>query len=86
MADIDLRPDEDFNRHATTYHRFTLAVKWALICLAAAISLLVVAFASSGGIVGGLAVGALVFGLGAWGMNHGLNHSSERDNWTSGAA
>jgi lipopolysaccharide export LptBFGC system permease protein LptF len=85
MADVDLRAEE-FVRHANSYHRFMLGLKWALICLATVISSLVVAFASPGGIIGGLVVGALVFCLGFWAMNHGLSHSSERDNPGAGMA
>jgi hypothetical protein len=81
MADADPRidPTTEIIRHADTYHRFMLGVKWAMIHLASVISFLVVAFATGGGLLGGLAVGVVVFLLGVWAMRHGLQHSSEEE-------
>jgi hypothetical protein len=66
--------------HAQTYHRFTLGLKWVAIHLATIIAFLIVWFATPGGFFGGLFVGAVVLAVGVWAMNHGLNHSTERDN------
>ncbi len=67
----------DFTTHATTYHRFMVGVKWALIHLAAVISFLTVWFAANAGFIAGLAVGLVVFFAGVYAMQHGLAHSSE---------
>ena len=72
--------DAEFAVHATTYHRFMLGVKWAAIHLASLIVFLVLWFATPAGFIGGLITGAVVYGVGVWVMNHGLNHSTERDN------
>jgi small-conductance mechanosensitive channel len=72
--------DTEFLTHAQTYHRFTLGVKWVVIHLATIIVFATVWFATPGGFLGGLFVGAVVLALGVWAMNHGLAHSTERDN------
>jgi hypothetical protein len=72
--------ESEFTVHANTYHRFTLGVKWAAIYLASVIVFLIVGFATSAGFFGGLFVGIVVFLVGVFAMNHGLNHSTERDN------
>ena len=71
---------EEFIRHAHTYHRFMMGVKWAAIVLASFITGLTVAFAAAAGPIAGLVVGAVVFTAGSYAMRHGLAHSSELDN------
>jgi len=63
--------------HAQNYHRFMLTVKWFGIHLAAALVFLTLWFCTSAGFVSGLLAGLVVFGLGVYAMNHGLNHTSE---------
>jgi hypothetical protein len=71
---------EEFARHAQTYHRFMVGLKWALIVLASLIAGLTVAFGVGAGAIGGLVVGVVIFTAGAVAMNNGLAHSSEMDN------
>ena len=81
MAEPDPRIDStaEIIRHANTYHRFMLGVKWAMITMASLISFLVVAFATNAGLLGGLVVGIVAFLIGVWAMRHGLNHSSDEE-------
>ena len=74
---------EEFLRHATTYHRFMMGVKWAMIALASLIGGLTVAYGAGAGPVAGVFVLAVAFSAGVYAMNHGLAHSSERDNGQS---
>ena len=77
-----LDPGSDLVRHAVTYHRFMLGVKWVAIHFAAVITTLVLWFATGAGFIGGAVAGALVLAVGVFAMRHGLAHSSERDNPT----
>ena len=77
--DVRIDPAAEFTRHAETYHRFMLGLKWAMITVASMIGFLIVGFATSAGFVGGLVVGVLMFGIGTYAMRHGLAHSSERE-------
>ena len=70
----------EFVRHAQTYHRFMVGLKWALIVLASLIAGLTVAFGAGAGPIGGLVVGVVIFTAGTIAMNNGLAHSSEMDN------
>jgi hypothetical protein len=79
-------PDPELVRHAVTYHRFMLGVKWVAIHFAAVLTFLILWFASPAGFIGGAVAGALVFGVGVYAMGHGLAHSSERDNPTGPAS
>ena len=69
--------DLEFERHAQTYHRFMLGVKWAAVHMAALLVLLTLWFATPAGLGWGLIAGALVLAVGVWAMNHGLAHSTE---------
>jgi hypothetical protein len=82
MSDLDVRTDPlgEFMRHARTYHRFTLTVKWALIGLASVIAGLTLAFGAGAGVIAGFVLTLVVFAVGLYAMNHGLSHSSELDN------
>ncbi len=71
--------EAEFAVHATTFHHFMLGVKWAAIHLASVLVFLVVAFATSAGLLAGLIAGAVVFCVGVYVMNHGLAHSTEDD-------
>jgi len=77
-----LDPASDLVRHAVTYHRFMLGVKWVAIHFAAVIVFLTLWFATSAGFIGGLVAGLVVWGVGVYAMRHGMAHSSERDNPT----
>ena len=79
MSDSRTLQDADFVAHAQTYHRFMLGVKWAAIHMAAILVFLVLAFATSVGVLWGLVAGAVVFSIGVYVMNHGLAHSTEHD-------
>jgi hypothetical protein len=70
---------EEALTHAHTYHRFMLGLKWVCIGLGTILTLLVMWFAAPVGFWGGLVSAAIVFAVGAWAMNHGLNHSTEAD-------
>ncbi len=80
QASHTIDPALELRRHATTYHRFTLAVKWVAIHLAVILGFLIVAFATPGGIFGGLVVAAVILAVGIYAMTHGLQHSTESDN------
>jgi hypothetical protein len=69
----------EFDAHATTYHRFTLLLKWVMVSLATVIASLVVTFAVGAGWAGGLAVGIVIFLVGVFALRHGWAHSSERE-------
>lgn len=69
----------EFDAHATSYHRFSLLVKWTMLSAATLISFLVLTFASQAGVAGGLVTGAVVFIIGVYALRHGWAHSSERD-------
>ena len=71
--------DVEYAVHAQTYHRFMLGVKWAAIHIASALAFLIVGFATPAGLLAGLVVGALTLGVGVYVMNHGLAHSTERE-------
>jgi hypothetical protein len=89
MSQLQARPTaqaQEFLRHATTYHRFMVGVKWALITLASVIGGLTVAFGAGAGPLWGLIVAFIVFCVGAFAMTHGLAHSSELDNGPPTAA
>jgi hypothetical protein len=73
-------------RHAKTYHRFMLGLKWVCIGMGTLVTLLVMWFATPAGFWGGLFCAAIVFAVGAWAMNHGLNHSTESDDVALNAA
>lgn len=81
MAEPDPRIDStaEIIRHANTYHRFMLGVKWAMIHMAALLTFLVLGFATNAGFFAGLVAGLVVFLIGVWAMRHGLNHSSEEE-------
>ena len=70
----------ELQRHARTYHGFTLAVKWFCIHFATLATLLIGWFATPLGFVGAVITAAIVFAVGVWAMNHGLAHSTENDN------
>jgi membrane protein implicated in regulation of membrane protease activity len=70
----------EWQRHARTYHGFTLAVKWFCIHLATLITLLVVWFATPAGFVGAVVTAAIVYAVAIWAMNRFLAHSTENDN------
>jgi hypothetical protein len=72
--------------HATTYHRFMLGMKWVCISIGAMITLLVTWFATPAGFWGGVFFAAIIFSVGAWAMNHGLNHSTEEEDGELNAA
>lgn len=69
----------DWETRANTYHRFMLGLKWVLVCLATVIVLLTTWFGAGAGFFPALILAAIVFAIGAWAMNHGLNHSTERE-------
>ena len=77
MATVASTGTPELARHAETYHRFMLGVKWAAIHLASLVVFLTLWFATPAGFVSGLISGLAVFGIGAYAMTHGLNHSSE---------
>ena len=82
MADTDTRlspNDQLFLEHARTYHQITKTVKWLLVCGASLGVFLVLYFATTASFLGSLAVGLVIFALGAYAMRHGLAHSSERE-------
>ena len=66
--------------HAGSYHRFMLGLKWTAIHLATLIVFLTLWFATPAGFGWGLIAGLVVLGVGIYAMNHGLNHSTERNN------
>lgn len=68
----------EFDTHATTYHRFTLLIKWVMISAATMISFLILTFVA-GALAGGLAVGIVIFLIGVYALRHGWAHSSERE-------
>ena len=70
--------DEELERYAATYHRFTLAVKWFGIHLVALTAFLTLWFCTSAGFLSALVAGAVIFAIGIYAMNHGMNHSSEQ--------
>jgi hypothetical protein len=70
----------ELQRHARTYHGFTLAVKWFCIDFATLATLLIGWFATPLGFAGAAIMAAIVFAVGVWAMNHGLAHSTENDN------
>ena len=72
--------DPDLLAHAASYHHFMLAVKWAIVVLAAFLTFSTVAFATAAGVLAGLFWGVVVFVLGVFALTHGLAHSSESDN------
>jgi len=80
MASVANTQDGELVRHAETYHRFMLGVKWVAIHLAALLVFLTLWFATSAGFGWGLIGGLLVVAVGVYVMNHGLAHSTERDN------
>ncbi len=69
--------EAEFAVHAMTFHHFMLGVKWAAIHLASVLVFLVVAFATSAGLLAGLVAGVVVYAVGLFVMNHGLAHSTE---------
>jgi hypothetical protein len=73
-------------RHANTYHRFMLGLKWVCIGMGTMITLLITWFATPAGFLGAVFCAAIVFSGGAWAMNHGLNHSTESDDAELNAA
>jgi hypothetical protein len=75
----DPRGPSELLRHGLTYHRFMLAVKWFGIHLAAVIALLTLWFATPAGFGGGLFAAVVIVAIGAYAMNHGMEHSSEGD-------
>jgi hypothetical protein len=77
---------EEALTHAHTYHRFMLGLKWVCISLGTIVTFLVMWFAAPVGFWGGLFCAAIVFAIGAWAMNHGLNHSTESDDAELNAA
>jgi ABC-type polysaccharide/polyol phosphate export permease len=64
-------------RHALTYHRFMLGLKWVLIHLAALVVLLTVSFATQAGLGWGVVDALVVYAAGVYAMRHGLAHSTE---------
>jgi hypothetical protein len=79
MDDADPRASDEFARHAQTYHRFMLTLKWLLISGASLVMFLALYFATTASFLGALVVGLLIFSAGAWAMHHGLSHSSEAE-------
>jgi hypothetical protein len=69
--------ENDIVRHAETYHRFSLAVKWFVIHFAAVVIFLTLWFATPAGFGWGLIAGLVVLAAAVWAMRHGLAHSSE---------
>jgi len=69
----------EVQRHARTYHGFTLAVKWFCIGMGTLISLLIAWFATPAGFLGAVVLAAIVLAGGIWAMNHGLAHSTDQD-------
>jgi hypothetical protein len=80
MATLANTQDREFARHAETYHRFMLGVKWVAIHLAAVMVFLILWFATPAGFGWGVIAGLAVVGIGVYVMNHGLAHSTEDDN------
>ena len=65
--------------HAAGYHKFSLLVKWVMVIAATVISSLTVWIAAGAGIIAGLVVGLVVFGIGTFALRHGWAHSSEEE-------
>jgi hypothetical protein len=80
MATVANTQGGELARHAETYHRFMLGVKWVAIHLAALMVFLTLWFATPAGFAWGLIGGLLVVGVGVFAMSHGLAHSTEDDN------
>jgi len=80
MATVANTNGVELARHASTYHRFMLGVKWVAIHLAAMMVFLTLWFATPAGFWWGLISGLIVIGVGVYAMNHGLAHSTEDDN------
>ena len=72
-------PRYELQRHAESYHRFMLGVKWCAIHLASLLVLLTLWFCTGTGFLGAFVSAALVFGVMVYAMRHGLAHSTERD-------
>jgi hypothetical protein len=68
---------EEWEVHATTYHRFMLGLKWFAIDAGALIAFLMLKFAMGVSFIGALFVGVVIFLAGAMAMRHGLAHSTE---------
>ncbi|EJL36472.1 hypothetical protein PMI01_00986 [Caulobacter sp. AP07] len=63
-ADFNDTNKPDLLAHEQTYHGFSILLRWCMLGLATAISTLVAAFATPAGVLGGLAVGIVVFAVG----------------------
>lgn len=82
MAEQDVGRREraaEFEVHATSYHRFTLLLKWVMISLGTVIAFLILTFAVGAGLVGGLVAGIVIVGVGVFALRHGWAHSSEHE-------
>ena len=80
MATLASNDSSELARHAATYHRFMLGVKWTAIHMAALMTFLTLWFATPAGFGWGLVTGLVVLAIGIYAMNHGLAHSTEADN------
>jgi hypothetical protein len=80
MATVANTQGGELARHAETYHRFMLGVKWVAISLASTMVFLTLWFATPAGFWSGLLGGVIVFGVGVYAMNQFLAHSTEDDN------
>jgi hypothetical protein len=69
----------ELQRHARTYHGFTLGVKWFCIHFATLATLLILWFATPAGFLGAVVAAAIVFAVGVWAMNRFLAHSTESE-------
>jgi hypothetical protein len=69
----------ELQRHAQTYHRFSLGVKWFVVHSAAVAVFLTLWLATPAGFGWGLVGGIVVLALAIWAMRQGLAHSSEQE-------
>ncbi|HKT53110.1 MAG TPA: aa3-type cytochrome c oxidase subunit IV [Caulobacteraceae bacterium] len=69
----------EFEAHARTYHRFSLAVKWFVIHFAVISVFLTLWFATPAGLGWALIAAIVVGAVAIWAMRHGLARSSERE-------
>lgn len=67
----------DFRIKAGSYHHFMLGVKWAAITVASILTFLILSFATTASVIGGLVAGGVVFAVGVYALRHGLAHSTE---------
>ena len=68
--------------HAASYHHFMLGMKWVIITLGSFLVFATLSFGTNAGLLVGIPVGIIVFGIGVYAMGHGMAHSTESDNPT----